>query len=133
VLIALGLKKVLEYVGDGTHHELSEALPILPLASMFGGVALFLLGEVAFKYRVVRTVTVHRVATVALLLALIPLGARMPALAALAVLAAVLVGLIAYESVRFAERRPRLAPGSRRLTRPHESIRRRQRVPGAAP
>ncbi|HET7235348.1 MAG TPA: low temperature requirement protein A [Actinomycetota bacterium] len=105
VLLALGLKKVLEYVGDGTHHDLSEALPPLPLGAMFAGVAVYLLAQVAFKYRVVRTVTVHRVVVAAGLVALAPLGARIPALAALGLVAIVLVGLIAFESLRFAELR----------------------------
>jgi low temperature requirement protein LtrA len=34
ILVALGMKKVLEYVGDAVHHELSEPLPILPLAAL---------------------------------------------------------------------------------------------------
>jgi len=103
VLLALGLTEVLEHVGDGSHHDLSEALPVLPLVALFGGVALFLLGEVAFKYRVVRRVTPHRMIAVVLLLALIPAGARVPALGALALVAVVMVALIAFESVRYAE------------------------------
>jgi low temperature requirement protein LtrA len=101
VLLALGLKKVLEYVGDGTAYELSEVLPPVPLGAMFGGVALYLLAHVAFKYRVVRSVNAHRVVVALLLLALIPVGARIPALAALGLVAAVLVGLIAFESLRY--------------------------------
>lgn len=36
VLVALGLKKVLEYVGGTSLHELSEALPLLPLGALYG-------------------------------------------------------------------------------------------------
>ena len=36
VLIALGLKKVIEFVGDGTHHELSDAPTWLPIATLYG-------------------------------------------------------------------------------------------------
>jgi low temperature requirement protein LtrA len=103
VLLALGMKKVLEYAGDGVHHELSEALPALPLAAMYGGVALYLLSNVAFKYRIVRSANVHRMVVGTLLLALIPLTAQVPALAALALLTAVMVGVIAFEAVRFSE------------------------------
>ncbi|MEP7032977.1 MAG: low temperature requirement protein A, partial [Actinomycetota bacterium] len=39
VLVALGLKKVIEFVGDGTHHGLSDALAWLPLATLYGGAA----------------------------------------------------------------------------------------------
>jgi len=108
VLLALGLKKVLEYVGDVAHHDLSEVLPILPLAALFVGVAVFLLSNVAFKFRIIRSVTVHRVVVAALLLALIPAAAQLPALAALGLLAAVMVGMIAFEALRFSELRERV-------------------------
>jgi low temperature requirement protein LtrA len=103
VLLALGLKKVLEYAGDEVHHDLSEALPALPLAAMYGGVALYLLANVAFKYRIVRSANVHRMVAGVLLLALIPVAAQMPVLAALGLLTAVMVGVIAFEAVRFSE------------------------------
>jgi low temperature requirement protein LtrA len=103
VLLALGLKKVLEFAGDEIHHDLSEALPGLPLAAMYGGVALYLLANVAFKYRIVRSANVHRMVAGVLLLALIPVAAEMPALAAPGLLTAVIVGVIAFEAVRFSE------------------------------
>lgn len=103
VLLALGMKKVLEYAGDGNLHDLSEALPSLPLAAMYGGVALYLLANVAFKYRIVHSVNVHRVIASALLIALVPIAAQMPALAALGLLTAVMIGVIAFEAVRFSE------------------------------
>jgi low temperature requirement protein LtrA len=108
ILVALGLKKVLEFVGDGTHHELSEALPWLPLATLYGGSALYLLSLVAFKGRVVRVLSVQRAVVAALLLALIPAAAQIPAVAALGLLAAAWTGLIAFESVRFSELRERV-------------------------
>jgi low temperature requirement protein LtrA len=103
VLLALGMKKVLEFTGDGTHHDLSEALALLPLAAMYGGVALYLLANVAFKYRIVRRANVHRSVAAALLLVLIPFAARIPALAALGLVTAVLVAVIAFEAVRFSD------------------------------
>jgi low temperature requirement protein LtrA len=103
VLLALGMKKVLEYAGDATLHDLSKALPSLPLAAMYGGVALYLLSNVAFKYRIVRSANVHRMMAGVLLLALIPVAAQIPALAALGLLTAVMVGVIAFEAVRFSE------------------------------
>jgi len=66
-------------------------------------VALYLLANVAFKYRIVRSANVHRIAAGALLLALIPLAAQVPALAALGLLTAVMIGVIALEAVRFSE------------------------------
>jgi low temperature requirement protein LtrA len=103
VLLALGMKKVLEFTGDGTHHDLSEALALLPLAAMYGGVALYLLANVAFKYRIVRRANVHRSLAAALLLVLIPLAAQIPALAALGLVTAVMVAVIAFEAVRFSD------------------------------
>ena len=108
VLIALGLKKVIEFVGDGTHHELSDALTWLPIATLYGGAALYLLSLAAFKRRVVRILGVQRTVVAALLLALIPAAAQIPALAALGLLAAILIGLIAFESLRFSEIRERV-------------------------
>jgi low temperature requirement protein LtrA len=108
VLGALGLKKVLEYVSDTSHHELTEALAPVPLCAMYGGVALYLLAHVAFRFRIWHHVFAQRVVAAALVVALIPVAARMPALAALAVLAGVLVGLIAFESLRNADFRERV-------------------------
>ncbi len=107
ILMALGLKLVIEHVGDLTVRQ-ADPLPPLALAAMFGGAALYLLADVAFRYRVWRVVTVQRVVVAALLIVLIPVGDEIPALAALGVLAAVMVGLIALEAVRFSEFRERV-------------------------
>ncbi len=107
VLLAVGLKKVQAYVG-GDGHSLHDALPTLPLAAMYGGVALFLLAHVAFTYRAEGLVKIQRVVTGVLLVALIPLAGHLPALGALALLTAVMVLLIAAESLRFADARERI-------------------------
>jgi len=108
VLLALGLKKIQAYVGGEAGHELSDPLAMVPLATMYGGVALYLLSHVAFRYRNVHTINVQRVAVAVLLLALIPLAAQLPALGALALLAGVLVALITLEAVLFADVRQRV-------------------------
>jgi low temperature requirement protein LtrA len=105
VLLALGLTTVLEYVGDHTHHPLSESLPVLPLSALYGGVALYVAAHVAFKFRVVGTITVHRLVVAVLLVAAIPAVAQVPALAALGLLTLVMIGMIAFEAVRFSESR----------------------------
>jgi low temperature requirement protein LtrA len=99
VLLALGLKKVLQHVTDGGHDE------PLTLVALYGGVALYLLAHVGFKLRVIRTVTAHRVVVATALLALLPLTVRLTPLAALALLAGILVMLIGYEMFRFAPAR----------------------------
>jgi low temperature requirement protein LtrA len=108
VLVALGVEKVLEYVGDSEHHDLAEPLTSLPLYALYGGVALYLLAHAAFKLRATHILSIQRLLMAVVILALIPIGAQMPALAALTVLSIAIVGLVAYEMVRFAEDRERI-------------------------
>jgi low temperature requirement protein LtrA len=108
VLLAFGIKTVLDFVSDASEHTLSEPLEPVPLAAMFGGAALYLLAHVAFRYRIWRHITIQRVAAACLLVALIPPASALPALAALAMLTVVMMGLIALEAVRFSEFRDRV-------------------------
>jgi low temperature requirement protein LtrA len=102
VLFALGAKKTLGHVGD--------PLKLVPTIGLCGGVALYLLAHVAFRLRNVHTLSVRRVVASAILLALIPVthGLELPALATLALVAAVAAGLIAYEALRYADARARV-------------------------
>jgi low temperature requirement protein LtrA len=100
VLVALGLKKTLEHVGD--------PLEVVPAVAMLGGTGVYLLAHVAFRWRNVHRFSVQRVVTTVVLAALVPLALQIPALATLGVLAAALSVLIAYETVHFAELRDRL-------------------------
>jgi low temperature requirement protein LtrA len=111
VLLALGLKKVLEYVGDTEHHHLDDPLKGVGLYALFVGVALYLLGHVGFKRRTVHLWSVSRLITAALVLIAIPLVMTIPALAQLAVLAVLLAVLVAFEAVRFAQERDELKHG----------------------
>jgi low temperature requirement protein LtrA len=105
IYLALGLKKVAQYVGDAPHHGLADPLPATALWSLYGGVAAYLIGHLAFRMRNVGSLNRPR-AVVAVLLLLAPPAVRpLPALAALAVLAGVLVALIAFEVVRYADAR----------------------------
>jgi low temperature requirement protein LtrA len=108
VLMAVGLKKVLNYVGGEDGHTLADPLYGVPLYALYGGVVLYLLGHVGFRLRNVHTVNWQRLAVAGLLLALIPLAATLPALASLGMLTAVMVGLIGYEALRFAAVRDRV-------------------------
>jgi low temperature requirement protein LtrA len=105
IYLALGLKKGLEYVADVEHHSLHDALAGVPLVALYGGAAVHLLAHVAFRRRNVGTWNLHRSAAAILLVLLIPVAWDLPALASLAVLAAVLVGLVAYESRHFKDAR----------------------------
>src|SRR3954453_17784402 len=100
VLVALGMKKTLAHVD---HH-----LDVVPATAMFGGMALYLLGHVAFRFRNLHGINRRRLGTAVLLVALIPLVVDVEALVALAVLAGVVVMLIAYEAIRFADARDRI-------------------------
>jgi low temperature requirement protein LtrA len=111
VLIALGLKKVLEYVGDTEHHTLSDHLSAVPLWAMYGGVTVYLLAHVAFSYRCYRNLKIFRLVAAGVVVAVVPLVANLPALAALGVLAAVLIVLNAAEMIRFAADREALRHG----------------------
>jgi low temperature requirement protein LtrA len=111
VLLALGLKKVLEYVGDTEHHHLDDPLKGLGLYALFGGVVIYLLGHVGFKWRTMHRVGVSRLITAGLALIAVPLVGKVPALGQLGVLAALLAGLVAFESVRFAQERDQLKHG----------------------
>jgi low temperature requirement protein LtrA len=100
VLFALGVKKTLEHVGD--------SLELVPAVACCGGVALYLVAHVLFRLRNVQTLNRQRLVVAVLLAAFVPAAIELPALVTLAVVAALLSGLIAYEAIRFAEARERI-------------------------
>ncbi len=100
VLLALGMKKTLAHV--------EEPLKLVPATALCGGVALYLLAHVAFRLRNVHTLNRRRLLCAVLLVALIPLAREIAALATLAIVAAVLVLLIAYETRIYGEARDRV-------------------------
>ena len=100
VLVALGMKKTL---GD-----VDAPLKLVPAAALLGGTTAYLLAHVAFRWRNVHSINRQRLAVAVALLALLPVAVALPALATVGLLAAVLVALIAYEAVRFAEARDRI-------------------------
>ncbi|KIA61431.1 low temperature requirement protein A [Nocardia vulneris] len=109
--LSLGLKKVLYYVGDASHHTLSDALYGIPLFALYGGVVLYLVALIGAKHYATGAISVPRVLTVVLLLALIPLAAALPALISLTMLCAVLAALTLFETVRFAQPRDQIRHG----------------------
>jgi low temperature requirement protein LtrA len=100
VLIALGLKKTLEHV--------DEPLKLVPAAALLGGAAIYLLAHVAFRWRNVHRFSYARLVTAGALVPLVAAATEIDALVTLAILGAALVGLIVYETYRFAELRDRL-------------------------
>ena len=108
VLVAFGLKEVLLYVSDSSHHELTDPLPPVALAALVGGAAIYLLGHVVFKWLTVHAFSVVRVAAAAALLVATPLIAETPALVQLGVVALLVACAVVIESVVFAEPRRKI-------------------------
>ena len=99
-LIAVGIKRTLVHVDD--------PLKLVPAVALLGGAATYLLAHVAFRLRNLGTLNPRRLLCAAILLALVPVGTTLSALATLAILAAVLAGLIAFEALRYSEARERV-------------------------
>jgi low temperature requirement protein LtrA len=100
ILFAVGAKKTLGDVG--------EPLKLVPAVALCGGIALYLVAHILFRLRNVRSFNPHRFVVSVLLLALLPLAVELPALATLAIVAALCVALIVYEAIRFADARARV-------------------------
>lgn len=97
ILAALGIKKVL---GD-----VDKDLSSVTAAALVGGVVLYLLAHVAFRWRNIRTLNRHRLLVALLLVAALPALATLPALAVLAIVTVTLWLMITYEVVRFSDAR----------------------------
>jgi low temperature requirement protein LtrA len=97
VLGALGLEETLAHVGEHLH--------TVPAFALLGGVSIYLLALVGFRYRQVRTVNRRRLAMAILLIALLPVATHVPALVTLAIVTALLAALIAYETRLYGEGR----------------------------
>jgi low temperature requirement protein LtrA len=105
ILASLGLKKALGYVGGDDGHTVADPIYGVPVVALYGGVAVYLLGHVAFKWRAVHLFHWCRPIAAVVLIALIPVVSLLPALATLAVATAVMIAVIGYETVAFSELR----------------------------
>jgi low temperature requirement protein LtrA len=103
VLFALGTKKTLAHVGD--------ELEAVPAVALCGGVALYLVALSALKRRNIGSFNWPRLVAAVVLAGLAPIATAVPALVALALVAVVSCGLIAYEVVRYADARDRIRHG----------------------
>jgi low temperature requirement protein LtrA len=95
VLLALGTEHTLAHV--------SATLDGVAAAALLGGVGLFLAGQIAFKYRVLRLLSRQRVVALALVAAIYPVALAVPAWVTLTIVTAVMWALIAYEVVHYAD------------------------------
>jgi low temperature requirement protein LtrA len=100
ILIALAIKKTVEHV--------DEPLKLVPATALFGGMALYYAGHIAFRLRNIGSLNRQRLVAALVCLALIPLAVEVDALVALAIAAAISAALVAYEALRFAEARRRM-------------------------
>ena len=100
ILLAFGLKKVLGHVED--------PLKVVPAFGLLGGLALYLLGHVAFRYRHIHTINRQRLGLALLLFALIPVALELPPLVILALMNVLIWGMIVYETRSYGEGRARL-------------------------
>jgi low temperature requirement protein LtrA len=100
VLFAVGVKKTLGHIGD--------PLEVVPAVALCGGLAMYLVAHVLFRLRNVHSLNRQRLVVAVLLVAFVPLAVELPALATLAVVAALSVGLIVFEVIRQAEARDRV-------------------------
>ncbi|MPY58199.1 low temperature requirement protein A [Streptomyces spongiae] len=94
VITALGLKKALQQVADTTKYDLSEPLHGVVAWALTGGVGIFLLATAAILLRTGGGRSVALLAGGVILLCAGPVVALVPALLALAVLAAAVPGVL---------------------------------------
>ncbi|MCW3033940.1 MAG: hypothetical protein JWM60_2285 [Solirubrobacterales bacterium] len=99
-LLAVGLKQTLA--------DVSVSLGVVPAFALLGGTASFLLAQVAFRLRVMHSLSVRRLLSALALLAALGLHAIVSALALLGIATALLVAMIAYEALRYADARDRV-------------------------
>jgi low temperature requirement protein LtrA len=100
VLAALGLKTTIGHTGEHLHG--------VPAFALFGGVATYLLGLVAFRYRHVRTFNRQRLGLAIVLLILVPVATELPALIGLAIVVVLIWVVIPFEHRRYGEGRDQL-------------------------
>jgi len=103
VLFAFGVKTTLAHV--------HAHLPSVPATALAGGVALYLLALSLLKRRNIGSFNQPRLVAAALLALLVPVATRIPAVVSLGLVAAVMCGLVAYETWRYAEARDRIRHG----------------------
>jgi low temperature requirement protein LtrA len=100
VLTALGMKTAIGHSGD--------RLEAVPAFALLGGVAVYLLGLVGFRYRHVQTINRQRLGLAIVLLILVPVATAVPATASLAIAVALIWAMIAYEHRGYGEGRDQL-------------------------
>jgi low temperature requirement protein LtrA len=97
VVAALGIEGVLAHAGDSKSLGAFYALPL------FGGVALYVAGQLLFKHRMHNLLSLPRLVTTGVLLAALPAAVVLPPLVGLAGLVLILAALVVVETTRHAQ------------------------------
>jgi low temperature requirement protein LtrA len=97
VVAALGIEGVLAHAGDSRSLGAFYALPL------FGGVALYVAGQLLFKRRMHNLLSLPRLVTTGVLLAALPAAVVLPPLVGLAGLVLILAALVVVETTRYAQ------------------------------
>jgi low temperature requirement protein LtrA len=105
VIAAVGVEEVLGHAVE------SEEMGMFAAGALFGGVALYLVGLLVFKWRLRMGIGIPRAVAVVVLLVAWPITAFGPALLALAVAVVLLSVLVVFESIRYAEDRAAVRGG----------------------
>jgi low temperature requirement protein LtrA len=100
VLVAFGMKTTIAHDGEHLHD--------VPAFALLGGVAVYLLGLVGFRYRHVQTVNRQRLGLAIVLLILVPVATAIPALISLAIVDLLIWSMIVYEHRGYGEGREEL-------------------------
>lgn len=101
ILYALGVKKAFAHP--------DEPLDIVAATALVGGVATYLIAHVLFRLRNIRTLNRQRLVVSILLVVLVATaGTRIDAGLLVSAVALAMVGLVAYEVIRFREARSRV-------------------------
>jgi low temperature requirement protein LtrA len=100
VLVAFGLKTAI------AHYD--SHLDAVPAFALLGGISIYLLGLVAFRYRHVQTLNRRRLGLAIVLLILVPVATEMPALICLVIADVLIWTMIIYEHHGYDERRDQL-------------------------
>ena len=95
----------------GLHETLAHAedpLELVPAFALLGGVAVYLLGHVAIRFRHVRTLNRQRLLLAVVLFAMLPAALELPSLAILGIVTGLLCVMIVYETISYGEGRGRV-------------------------
>ncbi|MFR9778646.1 low temperature requirement protein A [Micromonospora sp. MS34] len=104
VLVSLGLRKTMSVLGSRGFFEFGPPPYLVGHVALFAGVLLYLLGDLAFRWRMTGRIRPARLVQTVVVAALLPLTTSLAALLALGVLAVVCLGFTAFEVARGHER-----------------------------